>query len=181
MWIPATFLVACPLQSSHSRIYTLGNTRDIMIIIICRTNCSLLSGLPKGENYLFNIPAKGSPRWYGLTAVLFIGLLVIFIISRMILGIDVGVANVTGFAVIAFATAIAAGLGGFMGGRVYFITTIIAYIIGVVYMLYIVVTNAADGWSDLTSVISFMTIAVIGIAAGVLVQFIWYLMHKNKA
>jgi hypothetical protein len=127
---------------------------------------------------MLKLPHKFSFQWYWITAMIFAVLLGTLILSRLLLDIGIDLQNSTGFAVIALTAAVAAGVGGFLGGRVYFVITIVSYFIGANYMLYVAAARISDGWSDLTSVVSFMFIAVCGIAAGLMIQLLFFRSRK---
>jgi hypothetical protein len=125
------------------------------------------------------LPEKHSPRWFGITALLFLLLLAGLILARMALGMAVGLSNGIGFAVIALLAALAAGAGGFLGGKIYFVVVCLSYLLGTAYMLFIAARGLGEGWGDLISVISFLFIAACGIGAGLLIQFGAYLTRKK--
>ena len=118
------------------------------------------------------LPEKKSTAWYGVTGAIFAVLLVFFIVGRILLGIGITFENILGFALISAMAAGIAGVGGFMGGRVFFTTTLLSYLLGSLYMLYIAASAAADTWSDIVSVVSFMFFAACGVAAGVILQLV---------
>lgn len=71
-------------------------------------------------------------------------------------------------------------IGRYFGRNTYYFVSSFFIGIGVVYMLYIVMTNQSPGWNDLTSLISYLFFAGIGIILGLFVEITIYVMRKNK-
>jgi hypothetical protein len=130
---------------------------------------------------VLSIPPKRSSGWSTVTAGLFVVLLILLTASRLLSGLETDGRSLIGFAILASIAALAAGAGGFLGGKIYFVVVTFSYAMGILYMLYILLTQASGGWSDITSVISFMTIALIGIISGLVVQIVWSLARKRQS
>lgn len=127
------------------------------------------------------LPPRLSSKWYWLTALIFVLLFTGFAVSRAIFGTTMDTQNIVAFLILSAIFAILAGAGGFLGAKVFFATTALAYTAGLFQLLYIVAVHPADGWSDLTSVIGFLVIACGGLALGVLAQFILWIMRRKQA
>jgi len=69
---------------------------------------------------------------------------------------------------------------GYFGIKYFSLVFIIADIIGIIYLFFIVLSNASDGWSDLTSIIGYMTITGFGIIAGTITEVIFRIVKRKK-
>ncbi|ANB60571.1 hypothetical protein [Anoxybacteroides amylolyticum] len=118
-------------------------------------------------------------RWVWLTGGIFLLLFIVLLLSRFMLHMEIDSKNVTAFSLISLLLAIAAGIGGFFGGTTYFSVSLTFYAGGVFYLLYLSWTRANDGWSDLTSIISFLFVAGLGIVFGVVAQLIRILTKRQ--
>ncbi len=128
---------------------------------------------------MFNLYGKYSHKWIYV-------LVLLFVMNLMSLGLQGyiftgnALLNIGGFAFAAAVVAFAVTIGGYFGAKAYFGTAFMLNLAGVLYMLYIVLTKKADGWSDLAGVISYLFITGIGIVAGSIFQAIVFFKARSK-
>jgi hypothetical protein len=125
------------------------------------------------------IPQKKSSRWLVVfliyTMVIFISLLS----TRLLLGSEIVPRNIWGFVILSTGSALIPSLGGFLGKRIFFLIYTIASIIGILYMFYVVIGNTAPGWEDLTSIIGYLFIVVIGFVLAIVSELIRYVVKPK--
>lgn len=126
------------------------------------------------------LPEKKSTGWFVLAAVIFCALFGSLMMSRFMLDIPVNLNNFVGFALMSLVLAFVVGVGGYVGWNFFFTIATVAYGIGLVQLLYIAGARSSDGWSDLTSVISFFTLAIGGVALGLVIELIIHFALKNR-
>lgn len=86
---------------------------------------------------------------------------------------------VLGLASLAAVAAVAAGLGFWMEGRLFFPIYSAGLALGALYMLYVLIFNAAPSWGDMASLFGFLVISLIGLGAGVSAEFVKYLLKAR--
>ena len=125
------------------------------------------------------LPAKKSNKWiYWFLSILIINFSAI-LLSREIQSIKIDLKNIIGFAILSAMISLISSLGYF-GIKYFSLVFIIADIIGIIYLFFIVLSNASDGWSDLTSIIGYMTITGFGIIAGTITEVIFRIVKRKK-
>jgi hypothetical protein len=87
--------------------------------------------------------------------------------------------SIFGLASLAFVSALVAGLGFWLEGRLFFMVFSSSLIAGTLYILYVVITNATPGWGELTSLVGFMLICASGIIVGLAAEFVRYLIKPK--
>lgn len=130
---------------------------------------------------MLTIPLKHSKKWLWTFTIYAICLFAVFIVTRLFLNTQLTSTNLFAFAVLALVSAFIPCLGGFLGARVFFIVGALSSIIAVLYMLFIVISNIAPGWEDLTSVISYLVISVAGTTIALISEIIVFLVKKYKS
>ncbi|MDD2370404.1 MAG: hypothetical protein PHQ32_00185 [Firmicutes bacterium] len=126
------------------------------------------------------VPNKYSKKWFPILAtILIINFISLFSASK-ILGSDISSANIISFAILSLSISILITVGGFLGAKIHFITASIFNLASIVYMLYITISKSAEGWSDLVGIISYLTIIIIGLIAGLIIQLIYTIVTKKK-
>jgi len=125
------------------------------------------------------LPAKKSNKWiYWFLSILIINFSAL-LLSREIQSIKIDLKNIIGFAILSAMISLISSLGYF-GIKYFSLVFIIADIIGIIYLFFIVLSNASDGWSDLTSIIGYMTITGFGIIAGTITEVIFRIVKRKK-
>ncbi len=128
---------------------------------------------------MFQLPEKHSKKWLyhgiGIFLITFFALLVNAVLLA-ILSVETSII----YALVSLFVALAISGGGYLGAKTYFYTALFFNIIGIIYMLYISINQAAEGWSDLVSMISYFFIMVIGILIGLVAEGIKVLIAKTK-
>jgi hypothetical protein len=87
--------------------------------------------------------------------------------------------SLIGLASIAAVVAMAAGLGFWLEGKLFFPIFTGCLVIGMLYMLYVAVFNSAPGWGDMASLFGFAAIVLIGLGAGLSAEFVKYLLKPR--
>ncbi|WP_461201200.1 permease [Anoxybacillus sp. TBDG-1] len=121
---------------------------------------------------MIKLPESRSRQWYGVSAFLFFLYFCTLAASRLLLSIKLDFKQLVSFAIISFILSFIIGIGGFFGKATFVIISSIFSIIGIVYVTFISITRMHDGWSDITSVIVFLTISAFGIIVGMIAEVI---------
>ncbi|WP_027410782.1 hypothetical protein [Anoxybacteroides tepidamans] len=121
---------------------------------------------------------KFSPRSYWINGMVFLILFIMLVISRFMLGAPLTWKNINGFLLVSALLALATGVGPIARRTLYLTVVLSFYFFAIVDLLYISWMKANDGWSDLTSFFSFLTICLIGIAVGLVAQLLQWRMKK---
>ncbi|WP_163150419.1 permease [Anoxybacillus sp. MB8] len=129
---------------------------------------------------MFKLPKSRSKQWYVISIFLFFLFLCTLIVSRLLLNVDMDFKQLVGFAIISFILSSIIGIGGFFGKTTFITISFAFFLIGMSYVLFISVTNLHDGWSDITSIISFLTISLFGVVIGVIAEIIRTLLKKKS-
>lgn len=130
---------------------------------------------------MLTIPLKHSKKWLWTFIIYAISLFAVFIVTRLFLDTELTGTNLLAFAILAIVSALIPCLGGLLGARVFFIVSVLSSIIAVLYMFFIVISNIAPGWEDLTSVISYLVISVAGTTIALISEIISFLVKKYKS
>ena len=125
-------------------------------------------------------PQKHSKKWLYITVGLFLVTFFALIFAANTLNIDIAARNLAGFAVLSIVITGLISIGGYRGAKAYFYISLISLMLAMGYMLYISINKAAEGWSDLVSITSFVFIVAIGMGCAVVVQSILSFVSKNK-
>jgi len=125
------------------------------------------------------LPIKKSYKWLYFLLIVFAINLLALSFTRVLLTQTVSFQNIVGFSIMSIVAALLAS-AGFLGFRTFTRTILIADFVAILYMFAVILSNAADGWSDLTSLAAYTVILAIGILAGVAAQFIEFLFVRSK-
>jgi hypothetical protein len=118
------------------------------------------------------LPKKFSWVWILLALLVFAMVVGSMMYLTWTLGGQLVEDNIRGFAIIGGIVALLFAGGGFLGGRVFFIIGMVTQVISLGYMIYIGLAQAADGWSDLVSIMSYMFLSSIGVLLAIIGQLI---------
>ncbi|MED0656852.1 permease [Anoxybacillus ayderensis] len=129
---------------------------------------------------MFKLPESRSKQWYVVSIFLFFLFLCMLVVSRLLLNMDMDFKQLVGFAIISLILSCIIGIGGFFGKTTFVIISFAFFIIGMIYMLFISITDLHDGWSDITSIISFLTISLFGVVIGVIAEIIRTFLKKKS-
>lgn len=129
---------------------------------------------------MVNLPVKYSKKWMYIMVVLFLLTFSALIAVGVILEIDIGAENISGFAFLSLVVSIGISVGGYLGAWAYFYTALVFNILGIVYMLYVSINRTAEGWSDLVSIISYLFTLGLGISLGILIQSVITIRSKRS-
>ncbi len=129
---------------------------------------------------MLKLPDKYSKKWpYILIAIFGLNFIALLAQSQ-ILNTNINAANIISFAILSLSISLLITVGGFLGGKIYFITASLFDLAGIIYMLYITLNKTAEGWSDLVGIISFLTTIILGLILGLLTQIIYTIITKEK-
>lgn len=91
---------------------------------------------------------------------------------------------ILGLLIISVVSGLIPCIGGFLGKWIFFIIYTLCTIVAIIYMFYIVMVNTSPGWGDLTSIIGYLFIIIVGtvlaLVTEVLSFFIKTKLIKNK-
>lgn len=87
--------------------------------------------------------------------------------------------SLVALATLAVMAAVIAGIGFWLRGKLFFMIFSAGLAAGLLYMFYVVIFNSSPGWSDLTSIIGFIFIAVAGLVGGLAAELIRYLVRPK--
>ena len=126
------------------------------------------------------LPTKKSNKWIVVCIIYTLLVLASFVINRILIQ-TLSLTNETVRLLIFSAiVALPPCLAGYFGQQLFFYIYSIFTLIGIVYMMYIVYANVAPGWEDLTSIISFITIVLIGCIVAFIAQLVYFIVKKDK-
>ena len=128
---------------------------------------------------MFDLYGKYSYKWIYVLILLFVmNLMSLALQGYLFTGYVFG--KFGGFAFAAALVSFVVTLGGYIGAKAYFRTAFLFNLAGILYMLYVVLTKKADGWSDLAGVISYLLITGVGVVAGSILQAIVFFKVRAK-
>lgn len=126
------------------------------------------------------LPSKKSKSWF-LTYVIFAILVFIVLnITRIILGNFALDSTLFRFALLSLLIAVPILISGYFFKRIFLLIYTLSVVIGIIYAFYIVIGDVSPGWGDLTSMIGFLFIIVIGLFTGIIVETIYYLVSLSR-
>lgn len=120
-------------------------------------------------------PAKFSRRWARVWAVYFAVILAFLFLSQLILRADFSGSSVWSLIMMAVFSAFITCLGGFLGGRFYFLICSLGIFFGIIYLMYTAIANPSLGWGDLTSIIGFLLWLVVSLVIGILAELVFFI------
>lgn len=125
------------------------------------------------------IPEKSSRSLLKIMGYYSTLLYAVLLFAHAVLRSQFTVRSLFGLASLAFVSALVAGLGFWLEGRLFFLIYSSSLAAGIVYMLYVVIRNATPGWGELTSLVGFMLIASSGMVLGLAAEFVRYLLNPK--
>lgn len=127
------------------------------------------------------LPLKYSKKWLWILIAYWVVLFGGFIITRILLDTQLTSTILSAFALLAFISALIPCFGGFLGGRLYFMVSALFSVIALLYMLFVILGHSSPGWEDLTSVVSYLFISIVGALSGLISEITSFLVKKYKA
>lgn len=127
---------------------------------------------------MMNLPEKKSQKWFLLIALVFATNLIGLLLTRILVGQSLTVEALIGFGLISIVISLFL-LPGYLGSSAYAFSVLLGDTTGLAYMYYLILARKNDGWVDLTSIFAFLSLVVIGIGAGIIAQFILWILHKK--
>lgn len=128
---------------------------------------------------MFTIPEKRSHKWYFVMGGVFFINIAALLFSRLLVGQSITLKNAVGFGIISTIISFFV-LPGFFGFQTYTLAVLLGNFTGITYMLYLILSRIKDGWADLTSIFSFLTLVVIGVVTGILAQIVVWAISRKK-
>lgn len=126
-----------------------------------------------------NMKLSGYRLWVGYALISFFLNLTALLASRVVVSGTINLQNIIGFSILSLIISVLILLGYF--GFTYFIKSlVVTNIIAVIYLFYAVLNNVSDGWTDLISIFSFLTILLIGFVCGILFEITMRILRKFK-
>ncbi|MHB8131471.1 MAG: hypothetical protein ACYDEX_21015 [Mobilitalea sp.] len=126
------------------------------------------------------IPSKSSKKWIVVFLIFTIVVFFSFLITRLVLDSDVLGRYLFGLIMMSVSSAFIPCIAGYLGRRVFFIVDTIFIVLGILYMFYVVLGNTAPGWGDLTSIIGYLFIVLLGVIIASIAEIINYFITKRK-
>jgi hypothetical protein len=125
------------------------------------------------------LPDKTSKSLMRIMGYYFSILYAVLLLSHAILKSQFTARSLFGLASLALVSAMAAGLGFWLEGRLFFFIYSASLAASIFYILYVVIANATPGWGDLTSLAGFMLISAAGMVLGLAAEFVRYLLKPR--
>lgn len=122
-------------------------------------------------NKIHFLPVKGASHWIIVLGIVFAANIAALFISRALIGQTMTMANAGAFVGLSLAIAVVSCLGYF-GFEVFSLMVLAGNLIGIIYLFFIILTNASQGWSDLTSLIGLFYFVAMGVVFGIMMQVI---------
>jgi hypothetical protein len=126
------------------------------------------------------LPNARSLRWVWVLIVYTFVVYVMLFASQYFYKLQITPQAIASLGVLAFASALLACTGGWLGARVHFLFATAGALAGAIYSLLIVILDASPGWADLTSLAGFIILNVIGIAAGLIGELVWFFIKRSR-
>ena len=123
---------------------------------------------------------KKLKNWSVIYVIYAFVLLISFTTDRMILRTSLSIRNIVGLLILSMILSIIPCVGGYLGKRIIFMIYTIFAFCGIVYSLYIALTNITPGWSDLISFLSSVYIIAIGTVISFIGEIVGYFMKRRK-
>ncbi|WBL45462.1 hypothetical protein LOR37_12215 [Clostridium estertheticum] len=127
---------------------------------------------------------KGTKQWIIIfvfyTIIVFLSLLT----TRVMLASELLVRPILGLLIVSVVSGLIPCIGGFLGKWIFFIIYTLCTIVAIIYMFYIVMVNTSPGWGDLTSIIGYLFIIIVGTVLALVTEVLSYFIKtkliKNK-
>lgn len=124
------------------------------------------------------LPGRYDKKWFVVAGVMFIFTFALFIKFKLMLEPKMSAKNIVAFAILSTLVSLISTIGGYLGFKVYFGISTISNIVALLYMMYIVISQQAPGWTDLVAIMAYMFIMGTGIVAGIVVEALVRLARK---
>lgn len=126
------------------------------------------------------LPTKRSNKWFVVCIFYILLVLASFVINRILVQTPSLTYEMARLFLISIIVAIPPCLAGYFGQQLFFYIYSFFTLIGIGYMTYIIYANLSPGWEDLTSIISFITIVLMGLILAFVAQLLYFIFNKNK-
>lgn len=126
------------------------------------------------------IPEKKSKKWLQILISYFLIILIALTLSRYIVGTPITLRILISTIILAFVSAAIPSLGGFFGRKIFFYVFTLINIFAILYMMFVIVTDASPGWTDITSMIIYLFVTSVGLFVAIIVDLIHYFITKHN-
>jgi len=126
------------------------------------------------------IPAKHSKKWASLFGIYFVAIFAVSLLCQLIIQTHLTFMLLIGLVAISLVFSLVICFGGFLGGMLFFGISTLGTILGLLYMLYISIFNAASGWNDIISLVGFSVFFSFSAAAGIITEGVYYILSRQK-
>jgi hypothetical protein len=126
------------------------------------------------------VPNKKSKKWFAVLILYFLVVFVSMILSRIIVGTQITVNVVISMVILSLISAVVPSVAGFMGRHIFYSIFTSINLLALVYLFYIVITDRSPGWSDLTSIISYLMVVAIGFVVAVVIDLIFLIRSRKQ-
>jgi hypothetical protein len=123
-------------------------------------------------------PSARSHRWYKLIipATSILTVILILFIRFVLLDQPFSLVIALRFTMLAIAPCIIAGIAGWFGARIMWLTMMLSVLIGLVWMAYS--STGHTGWEDITSLLVFFLSVLLGVIIGIIAEFAAFLYRR---
>ncbi len=125
-------------------------------------------------------PFKKSRKWIIIFIICAVLIFAALLITRFILGGDSPYHNLPGLIVLSISSALIISISGYFGRRLFFWIYCVSVVIALLYAFIVVISDVAPGWGDLTSIIGYLFILIVGIAVAFIAELVRMLLDKSK-
>lgn len=125
----------------------------------------------------YSLPKSKSPVWFRLLAWILLLNYSLFILSRIIVGGNLDGRALFSFLILSVIVTLVY-LVGYLGARIWAYTFAFANIFALGYLMYSVIFNVADGWTDLASFIGMLFWLIAGFVLGAIFQLGIFIYRK---
>lgn len=132
------------------------------------------------QRRILMIPEKKSKKWFQVFISYFLILIIALILSRFLVGTPILINIIVSLVILALFSAIIPCIGGFWGRRIFFYIYTLINFFAILYMMFIVVTDASPGWNDITSMIVYLFITILGLIVAFIIDFIYFLISRRR-
>jgi hypothetical protein len=127
------------------------------------------------------IPSKKSHQWIGIFISYILIVFGCMIFTRMRLSNEISGDILLRLFILSLVTAFFPCIVGYFGRKIFFLLYTLSVIAGILYMFYVVLGDVTPGWGDLTSMIGYLFIVIIGALISAITEIIvYYVKRKQK-
>lgn len=126
-------------------------------------------------------PVKKSKNWIIIFLVYAVIIALSLIITRIILASENIGGSIPTMLLLALCTSILPSIAGYFGKYLFFYIYSLSILLGIIYAFYVAIGDVAPGWGNLTSIIGFLFIVIIGLVIGLIAETISLLIRPRSS